>query len=203
LQAGGDGGALVGAMLAGVFGLAWALWGATGVAGSAAVVIRVVGIVIGLLIFACSVWLRRSIRRDNRSAGVMGRKEGSGSIFSAAGYRIVVALEVVALFGGGALLGATGHTEYTIAWYAGVVGIHFLVFRPTLLGWVLFAGSRASRGWIRRRDSGPRGRQLERGQGHLRTDRCDKPVRGWQLDRGKSMDRRPNVTPGSADLRHS
>lgn len=35
---------------------------------------------------------------------------------------------MVALFGGGALLGATGHSEYTVAWYAAVVGIHFVVF---------------------------------------------------------------------------
>jgi hypothetical protein len=135
LEARDDAEALVGAMLAGAFGLAWALWGAAGVAGSAAVIIRVVGIVIGLLILGCSVWLRRSIRREDRSAEVMGRKGGSGSMFSSAGYRLVVGLEVIGLFGGGALLGATGHSEYTIAWYASVVGIHFLV-----LGRLYWAG---------------------------------------------------------------
>jgi hypothetical protein len=123
--------------------------GREGGRGSAAVIIRVVGIVIGLLIFGCSVWLRRSIRRDNCSAGVMGRKEGSGSIFSAAGYRIVVALEVIALFGGGALLGATGHTEYTIAWYAGVVGIHFLVFgRLYWAGFYLLGAALVAAGFV-------------------------------------------------------
>jgi hypothetical protein len=41
---------------------------------------------------------------------------------------MVVALEVIALVGGGWLLGSTGHSQYTIAWFAGVVGVHFIVF---------------------------------------------------------------------------
>jgi len=49
-------------------------------------------------------------------------------MFSARGYRVVVALEVVALVAGGACLSAAGHTEYAIAWFAAVVGIHFLGF---------------------------------------------------------------------------
>jgi hypothetical protein len=49
-------------------------------------------------------------------------------MFSSRGYRLVGALEVIALVAGGALLGATGHSEYTIAWFAGGVGVHFLAF---------------------------------------------------------------------------
>lgn len=121
-EAGGEAGALVGAMLAGVFGLAWAVWGAAGVAGSAAVIARVAGIAIGLLIFGCGFWSWRSILRSQRAAG-SARDGGSASMFSSPRYRLVVGLEVIALFGGGALLSATGHSEYTIAWYAAVVGI--------------------------------------------------------------------------------
>src|ERR1035437_1616602 len=50
-------------------------------------------------------------------------------------YRRIVVLEVVALFGGATLLGATGHHEYVIAWFATVVGVHFLAF-----GRLFFAG---------------------------------------------------------------
>jgi hypothetical protein len=49
-------------------------------------------------------------------------------MFSSRAFRLVVALEVAALFGGAFLLGAAGHREYVIAWYAAVVGIHFLAF---------------------------------------------------------------------------
>jgi hypothetical protein len=63
-------------------------------------------------------------------------------MFSSRSYRIVVAVEAIALLGGGALLGATGHGEYTIAWYAGVVGIHFLVFgRPYWAGFYLLGAA--------------------------------------------------------------
>ena len=41
---------------------------------------------------------------------------------------MVVACELIALVGGGLLLGATGHSEYTVAWFACVVGVHFVVF---------------------------------------------------------------------------
>ena len=111
--------ALTGAMLAGVFGAAWAVWGAAGLHGPAAGPVRIAGIAVGLLIFACSAWLRWSAPPAHGP---------SGSMFSAPGYRLVVVVEAVALFGGGALLGATGHSEYTIAWYAAVVGVHFVVF---------------------------------------------------------------------------
>jgi hypothetical protein len=122
-----DPGALTGAMIAGGFGIAWALWGASGLSGGPAVAVRVGGIVIGVLILLGSVLLQRPARRARR----MGRSPpgaGSGSMFSSPGYRMVVALEVLALVGGGWLLGSTGHGQYTIAWFAGVVGVHFIVF---------------------------------------------------------------------------
>jgi hypothetical protein len=123
-----DPAALTGAIVAGAFGIAWTLWGASGLAGGPAVAVRGGGIVIGALILVGGVLLQRRARR----ATPVGRRPSSGgwsgSMFSARGYRLVVALEVIALVVGGALLGATGYSEYTIAWFAGVVGVHFLVF---------------------------------------------------------------------------
>jgi hypothetical protein len=50
-------GALLGAMISGVVGLAWTEWGASGVSGAVSVVIRVAGIVVGLVIFFWSARL--------------------------------------------------------------------------------------------------------------------------------------------------
>ena len=123
-----DRGALTGAMISGVFGLAWTEWGASGISGAVSAAIRVVGIVVGLVILFWSARLRRTTR-DN----------GSGSMFSSPSYRCIAIAEVVALIGGAALLGATGHHEYVIAWFVAVVGVHFLAF-----GRLFFAGSTAS-----------------------------------------------------------
>ena len=70
-------------------------------------------------------------------------------MFSSPGYRVVVALEVIALFGGGALLWATGHSEYTIAWYAWVVGIHFVIVgRLCWAGFYLLGAGLLAAGYI-------------------------------------------------------
>ncbi len=111
-------------MISGVFGLAWTEWGASGISGAVSTAIRMVGIVVGLVILFWSARLRQSVREN-----------GSGSMFSSPSYRRIVVLEVVALFGGAALLGATGRHEYVIAWFASVVGVHFLAF-----GRLYFAG---------------------------------------------------------------
>jgi hypothetical protein len=116
-------------MISGMFGLAWTQWGAAGVSGAASGAIRVAGIVIGLVIFFLSARLRRSARHNHGSvSSAPPTREGPGSMFSSPTYRFVVALEVVALLGGAGLLGAIGHREYIIAWFATVVGIHFLAF---------------------------------------------------------------------------
>lgn len=112
----------------GGFGIAWTLWGASGLAGGQAVAVRGGGIVIGALIVVGSVLLQRQARRAIRVGRRPSRGGWSGSMFSSRGYRLVVGLEVIALVVGGALLGVTGHSEYTIAWFAGVVGVHFLAF---------------------------------------------------------------------------
>ena len=123
-----DPAALTGAMVAGGFGIAWTLWGASGLAGGPAVAVRGGGIVIGAVVLVGSVLLQRRARCATRVGRRAGTGGWSGSTFSTRGYRLVVALEVIALVLGGALLGATGHSEYTIAWFAGVVGVHFLAF---------------------------------------------------------------------------
>jgi hypothetical protein len=110
-------------MISSVFGLAWAEWGASGVPGATSGVIRVAGIVIGLGILFLSARQWRSASRLNVSAS--GRPP---SLFSSPAYGLVVALEVVALFGGATLLRAAGHSEYVSAWFATVVGAHFLAF---------------------------------------------------------------------------
>lgn len=119
-------GALVGAMISGGFGLAWSVWGASGLSGAASAVVRTAGIVIGLLIilWCAHMW---------RSAPAGG--SGSGTMFSSGAYRLIVALEVLALICGNVLLGLIGHREYVIAWVATVVGVHFLGF-----GWQFWAG---------------------------------------------------------------
>jgi hypothetical protein len=137
-----DPGALTGAMIAGGFWIAWALWGASGLTGAPAAVVRVGGLVIGLLILLGSVVLQREARRSGRAGVGAARGDGSGSLFASPGYRLVVACEVVALFGGGLLLGLTGHREYTVACFAWVVGVHFVVFGR--LFWVGFYWLRAA-----------------------------------------------------------
>jgi len=116
--------ALTGAMIAGGFGIAWTFWGASGLTGAAAAAVRAGGVAIGVLILVGSALLQRPARR-NRQAGPGG---APGSLFASPGYQRVVIGEVIALFGGGALLGGTGHSEYTVAWFACVVGAHFLFF---------------------------------------------------------------------------
>jgi hypothetical protein len=105
-------------MIAGVFGAMWTLWGASGLGEPAALVVRLVGIVIGAGLIAGSV---RAVRK------VPGTPE-PGSMFSDTRYRLVVVAEVVAIVVGGLLLNATGNPQYVCPWVALVVGAHFLLF---------------------------------------------------------------------------
>jgi len=123
-------------MIAGGFGIAWALWGASGLTGGPAAAVRAGAIVIGVLIVLGSALLQRLARGADRAARGADPRARSGSLFSSPAYRRVLALEVTALVGGRVLLGSTGNGEYTIAWFAGVVGIHFVVFGR--LFWVGF-----------------------------------------------------------------
>jgi hypothetical protein len=117
-------------MFSGVFGLAWTEWGASGISGAESTAIRVVGIVLGLIILFWSARLRRS-------AG----ENGSGSMFSSPSYRRIAIAEVIALVAGAAILGATGRHEYVIAWFAIVVGIHFLAYGRLFFSWFYWLGT--------------------------------------------------------------
>jgi hypothetical protein len=113
-------------MICGVFGLAWAQWGASGVSGAASGAIRILGLILGLAIFLWSGRLRRACSHATTSSGLA--DDSARSLFSSPAYRRVVALEIISLFAGGVLLGVVGHPEYIAAWYATVVGAHFLAF---------------------------------------------------------------------------
>ncbi len=123
-----DPAALTGTMVAGGFGIAWTLWGASGLDGGSAVAVRVGGIMIGAVILVGSVRLQRRAPHATPVGRRAAQSDRSGSMFSSRKYRLTVALEVIALIAGGALLGASGHSEYTIAWFAAVVGVHFVAF---------------------------------------------------------------------------
>ncbi len=54
-------GALIGATIAGVAGLAWSQWAAGGASGAMAVIIRVVGIALGLALVGAAVLRLRTV----------------------------------------------------------------------------------------------------------------------------------------------
>lgn len=112
-------GALVEAMISGGAGLAWSLWGASGLSGAASTMVQIAGIVVGVLTIRWCAYLWRSAPAE---------EPGSGTMFSSGAYRLIVALEVLVLICGNLLLGVIGHREYIVAWVAAVVGAHFLAF---------------------------------------------------------------------------
>ncbi len=122
-------------MIAAGFGIAWTLWGASGLTGGPAAAVRVGGILTGALILVLSALLQRQAHRASRVEAPEAPCAESGSMFSSSGYRLVVALEVIALIAGGVLLGLGGRSEYTITWFASAVVVHFLI-----LGRLFWAG---------------------------------------------------------------
>ncbi len=116
--------ALVGVVIAGGFGIGWAFWAASGLSGSAAAAVRIVGAVVGAAVVAGALFRRHSAA----GAGESVPNRGSGSMFGSRGYLAWVAAELAALVAGNVILGATGHSGYVAAWTALVVGVHFLGF---------------------------------------------------------------------------
>lgn len=114
---------LVGSAIAGGFGIGWAFWGASGLSGSIATVVRIAGMVIGAVVIAGALF-RSSAAVAVRSAS----GSGSRSMFRSRGYLVSVAVEVIALVAGNAALGASGHNKYVAVWTALVVGAHFIGF---------------------------------------------------------------------------
>ena len=115
--------ALVGVVIAGGFGVGWALWAASGLTGGAAEVVRIGGVGIGAAIVVGAL-----LRLRGAGAPASTGDGDSGSMFRTRGYLVSVAAEVIALVGGNALLAATGNDRYVAAWVAFIVGVHFLGF---------------------------------------------------------------------------
>jgi hypothetical protein len=111
--------ALVGVVISGAFGIAWAQWAATGLGGLAATAVRLGGLAVGALLVGLAAV--RFLRRATGPAGA-----GGASMFASRSYRIVVAAEVIALFGGNIVLNGIGRNEYVPVWTALVVGVHFI-----------------------------------------------------------------------------
>lgn len=103
-----------------VFGVAWVFWGSGGLAAPAPLLLRCVAIVIAvLLIVRALTALRRAVPGDGPPGG---------SMFASRSYRIIVAVQVVALFAGNVVLNTLGLGQYVICWTAVVVGVHFIGF---------------------------------------------------------------------------
>lgn len=111
-------GALVGVVITAIFGILWTLWGASGLGDPIALVVRLVGVVIGAALVAGSI---RAVRKLTGGPG-------PGSMLTDRRYRLIVVGEVVAIIIGGLLLSATGNAQYGCPWVAFVVGVHFLLF---------------------------------------------------------------------------
>lgn len=127
-----------GVMIAGVFGAAWAEWGASGLSSTPSQVVGIAGLVAGAGIVAGSIRLRRT------------GTDSSTSMFRSPVFRAVVGIEAVALAAGAIILSSTGHKGYIAAWFAIVVGVHFLALgrvffaRYFALGLALIAGGVAA-----------------------------------------------------------
>jgi hypothetical protein len=128
-------GALVGTAISALFGVVWIHWAASGLNGTAAMTVRVVGSAIGAVILFRTAQLWSSVRRPSRPAAIAPSRSSVASMFSSRGYLAVVAVQAVSIGAGNKLLAATGHGDYAIAWTAAVVGSHFLA-----LGRLFFAG---------------------------------------------------------------
>lgn len=115
--------ALVGVIIAGGFGAGWAFWAASGLSGGTAAVVRIAGFAIGAVIVAGALF-----RRIEASPGRTAATTEPGSMFRSGGYLVWVAVELIAIVVGNAVLGATGHGEYVAAWTALVVGVHLIGF---------------------------------------------------------------------------
>ncbi len=114
---------LVGSAIASGFGIGWAFWAASGLSATAAVVVRIAGVVIGAVIIAGALFRAITAVATNLVAD-----SGSRSMFRARGYLIWVAVESVALVAGNAMLSASSYSKYVVVWTAFVVGVHFIGF---------------------------------------------------------------------------
>jgi hypothetical protein len=107
---------LTASVVSAAFGVAWALFGAGGLPAGAQAAVRGLGILIGLVIIVRAMRLRRTAPVPT-TPGFRSRQ-----------YRAVVAAEAAALVAGLVVLPLTGNAKYLAAWFAVVVGVHFVAF---------------------------------------------------------------------------
>ena len=107
-------------IIEGGFGIGWIEWGIANQSATAWIAARVLGAVIGLVIIARAIRLRRAPSANPGPA--------EPSMFAALGYRLVVAAEVLALVAGSIVLLLANRAEFQIVWVAFVVGVHFVIF---------------------------------------------------------------------------
>lgn len=109
-------GALVGALVFGVAGAAWSLWGSSGLPSPLSVVVAVVGVLAGAAVVVTAVV---GLRHAEREATPMTASRT---------YRLTTLAEFAAIVAGAVVLALLGLQALFIAWTALVVGAHFLVF---------------------------------------------------------------------------
>ena len=107
---------LTASVVSAAFGITWALAGASGLPAGAQAAVRGLGIVIGVVIIVRALRLRRSAPVP-ATPGFRSRQ-----------YRTVVAAEAAAIIAGLLALALTGNGKYLAAWFAVVVGVHFVAF---------------------------------------------------------------------------
>lgn len=109
-------------LVGGIFGLVFVLVNAGDLPGPFDLAVRVCGIALFIGVVALLY----------RSRGGTPMPEGGPRAWKV--YRIAVAAEVIALFGGTNLLSRTGHGDLSLPWVVIVVGVHFIP-----LGWAFAA----------------------------------------------------------------
>lgn len=128
-------GTAIGSFIAIVFGLVFVEVNGGGLATPWPAVIRVAGVVVAVALLAVLVLAPRGRVRAERSADD-GPSDDQRTFFGSRRYWVIVAIEVVALFGGLAVINdVLDHGEVGISWIAVVVGLHFLG-----LGWAFRLG---------------------------------------------------------------
>ena len=115
-----DRGALIGSIVSGVFGVAWAFWGSSGLPHVAALCTQLGATLLGLIIVIAALKRQAGIPRGDASR--------NRTLFSSRAYIVIVVAEVLAIVGGNLILTATGLDQFRIALVSAVVGLHFVVF---------------------------------------------------------------------------
>jgi len=129
----------VGSTIAAVFGLIFVLVNTGALLPAAAWILRVLAIIAFAAILLVVFRIGRGTPAEDKPDGTARASSPFGR-----SYWLIVAVEVVALFGGVRLLtGPLGHPQGGVAWVSFVVGVHFFalaaVFRAPYFNWLAAA----------------------------------------------------------------